>query len=81
MSELLGPDMTAALKRDLVDMVATGLYEYPDEYTKELFPDYRLPHIQDLIADGFAEAIRRYEVKNQRPLSRAIALALLENKQ
>jgi len=77
----LNPPITETLRRDMVEIVATGVYTYPNEYTRELFPDYTAPDVQALIVDGIADALLRYESFVGVPTMRTLALTLLDNKE
>ena len=72
------PALTPTLRRDMVDIVSQGTFTYLNEFTRELFPDFRAPDVQALIADGIADAIRKYEATTRVPLARTLALTLLD---
>ena len=74
------PEMNAEVREKLEDVVAIGVFTYTNEFTRDLFPDYTAPPVQDCIVSGLARAIRMYEGATGRPFASALALALLEPK-
>lgn len=72
------PTLTPTLRRDMVDIVSQGTHAYLTEFTRDLFPDFRAANVQALIADGIADAIRRYEATTGVPLTQTLALTLLD---
>jgi hypothetical protein len=77
----LNPPLTPTLRRDMVEVVATGTFTYLNEFTRELFPDYATPEVQSLIVDGVAQALLKYESVVGVPIMRTLALTLLDNKE
>lgn len=75
------PTLTPTLRRDMADVVANGAFTYINEFTRELFPDYRAPNVQALIVDGLADAIRRYGAATGVPIAQTLALTLIDNKE
>ena len=72
------PEMTADLRTQLEEVVATGVFTYTLEFTRELFPDFANPDVQDCIVGGLAQAISQYQQATKQPIALALALALLD---
>jgi hypothetical protein len=74
----LNPEMTAELRTQMEDIIATGVCTYALEFTRELIPDFADPDMQDCVVGGFAQAISRYQQATKQPIAFALALALLD---
>ena len=72
------PEMTAELRTQLEDIVAVGVFTYTHGFTKDLFPDFTQPEVQDCIVAGLVQAIARYQKATRRPIAQALGLALLD---
>jgi hypothetical protein len=70
--------MPPQVRQDISDVVSTSVATYLIEFTKPLFPDFRDTQALDCIADGIADALRRYEREAGKPICHAIALALID---
>lgn len=77
----INPTITESLRRDMVEIVSTGMYTYLNKFTVGLFPDYHDPAVQSLIVDGIADALRKYEITVRVPIAHTLALTLLDNKE
>lgn len=67
-----------AATRKIEQSIANALYVYLNEFTAQLFPDYRSVQSQDIIARSLAECIRRYEKTTGQKISAAVAYDLLD---
>jgi hypothetical protein len=72
---------TPAVRKQLTDWVAAGVYTYTHELTRRLFDDFQDPASQDCVVDGLAAAIIRYQETTGRPIAQALALALIDHKE
>lgn len=63
---------------DMENVIAETVFTYFNEFTAELFPNYRDPQAQEIILNGFAQAIRKYETTIGIPLTKTLAFNLLD---